>query len=159
KKRKTFHKGGKKDNHQNVTSAQAPGTQASLFKDSHTKPDLKNFMSKRRESENRKSPGNKKKAKTMSDAGNSKPQQNKTSSTPRKKQPVANVVLPWRTHSDTEPSWERPAPPDLNPDRDALLFQQFEVNYIMGDPVEKLSVVEEGPVPTVRFYGITEKGN
>jgi len=40
-----------------------------------------------------------------------------------------------------------------------LVFQQMEVDYHIGDAVKGMPGNEEGPVPVIRFYGVTAEGN
>lgn len=39
------------------------------------------------------------------------------------------------------------------------VFQKLEIDYTVGDPIPGMPGSEVGPVPIVRIYGVTEKGN
>ena len=55
--------------------------------------------------------------------------------------------------------WSRPPPPDLNPEEDALIFQQIEIDHYNGAPLVGMPGSTIPPVPIMRMYGITEQGN
>lgn len=88
--------------------------------------------------------------------------------------------------SQTNVKWSRPAPPELKPAQDTLEFQQIDIDHYTGelpavpiDPVAGSRVLRSGhlalfvtgrplpgmpgsqiaPVPIMRIYGITAKGN
>lgn len=56
-------------------------------------------------------------------------------------------------------NWMRPAPPPLNPSSEALIFQQFEVDYVTGQPDKRFYSTDLVEVPVVRMYGVNEHGN
>ncbi|XP_076387729.1 DNA polymerase delta 1, catalytic subunit isoform X3 [Megachile rotundata] len=60
---------------------------------------------------------------------------------------------------NTSSRWSRPPPPDLNPQKDALIFQQIEIDHYNGAPLPGMPGSKLAPVPIMRMYGITEQGN
>ncbi|XP_059054186.1 DNA polymerase delta catalytic subunit [Achroia grisella] len=59
----------------------------------------------------------------------------------------------------TNMKWSRPSPPDLNPKKDVLVFQQLDIDHYNGQPVQGMPGSQLGPVPIMRMYGITIQGN
>jgi DNA polymerase delta subunit 1 len=55
-------------------------------------------------------------------------------------------------------NWQRPAPPDLNPATDRLVFQQLEVDYNMGSPDPQFYPTDLKEVPVIRMFGVNEHG-
>lgn len=55
--------------------------------------------------------------------------------------------------------WSRPDPPDLNPSRDALVFQQIDIENYIGTPLPLMPGSQIGPVPIFRMFGVTMDGN
>ncbi|XP_077994710.1 DNA polymerase delta catalytic subunit-like [Glandiceps talaboti] len=55
--------------------------------------------------------------------------------------------------------WIRPAPPQVKPDKDAIIFQQIDVEHYQGQPLKGMPGSTVGPVPIVRMFGITKQGN
>ncbi|KAF4530684.1 hypothetical protein B566_EDAN004923 [Ephemera danica] len=55
--------------------------------------------------------------------------------------------------------WSRPAVPLLNPSKDALIFQQIDIEHYTGTALPGMPGAQSGPVPVVRMFGVTDKGN
>ncbi|XP_053690077.1 DNA polymerase delta catalytic subunit [Sabethes cyaneus] len=55
--------------------------------------------------------------------------------------------------------WSRPQPRDYNPNQDALIFQQIDIEHYVGQPMPGMPGAQIGPVPVMRMFGITEEGN
>ncbi|KAL2713432.1 DNA polymerase delta catalytic subunit isoform X1 [Vespula squamosa] len=55
--------------------------------------------------------------------------------------------------------WNRPPPPDLNPQIDTLTFQQIDIDHYIGQPLAGMPGSKFGPVPIMRMFGVTEQGN
>nr|XP_050865764.1 DNA polymerase delta catalytic subunit isoform X2 [Vespula vulgaris] len=55
--------------------------------------------------------------------------------------------------------WNRPLPPDLNPQIDTLTFQQIDIDHYIGQPLPGMPGSKFGPVPIMRMFGVTEQGN
>ncbi|TGZ65787.1 hypothetical protein CRM22_005695 [Opisthorchis felineus] len=55
--------------------------------------------------------------------------------------------------------WSRPTPPSLDPGRDSIIFQQFDVSHYKGDRLAGMPGANESPVPIVRLFGVTQNGN
>ncbi|XP_043474062.1 DNA polymerase delta catalytic subunit isoform X1 [Leptopilina heterotoma] len=60
---------------------------------------------------------------------------------------------------NTSAKWSRPPPPNLNPSKDTLCFQQIDVDHYTDQPLSGMPGSKVGPVPVMRLYGVTEKGN
>ncbi|XP_051174755.1 DNA polymerase delta catalytic subunit isoform X2 [Leptopilina boulardi] len=60
---------------------------------------------------------------------------------------------------NTSAKWSRPPPPNLNPSKDKLCFQQIDVDHYTDQPLPGMPGSKVGPVPVMRLYGVTEKGN
>ncbi|PRP82977.1 DNA polymerase delta catalytic subunit-like [Planoprotostelium fungivorum] len=58
-----------------------------------------------------------------------------------------------------ESTWARPAAPTLDPSKDGLCFQQMDIDYILGEPLEGMPGNQKGTVPILRTWGLTENGN
>nr|BAJ78748.1 DNA polymerase delta catalytic subunit [Euconocephalus varius] len=59
----------------------------------------------------------------------------------------------------TNVKWCRPAPPNLNAQKDALIFQQIDIDHYSGQPIPGMPGSQIGPVPVMRMFGITAEGN
>nr|BAJ78755.1 DNA polymerase delta catalytic subunit [Blattella nipponica] len=59
----------------------------------------------------------------------------------------------------TSVKWSRPAPPPLNPAKDALIFQQLDVDHYTGSPIAGMPGSQQGSVPIMRMFGVTMEGN
>nr|XP_018906217.1 PREDICTED: DNA polymerase delta catalytic subunit isoform X1 [Bemisia tabaci] len=59
----------------------------------------------------------------------------------------------------TNQKWSRPAPPDLDPKKDGIIFQQISLDSYTGEPVKGMPGSQLGPVPIFRIFGITMEGN
>ncbi|KOX76910.1 DNA polymerase delta catalytic subunit [Melipona quadrifasciata] len=55
--------------------------------------------------------------------------------------------------------WTRPPPPLLNPQKDALIFQQIDIDHYSGAPLPGMPGSIIPPVPIMRMFGVTELGN
>ncbi|XP_012241018.1 DNA polymerase delta catalytic subunit isoform X1 [Bombus impatiens] len=60
---------------------------------------------------------------------------------------------------NTYSKWSRPPPPELNPQKDALIFQQIEIDHYNGIPLPGMPGSNIPPVPIMRMFGVTELGN
>ncbi|DBB04055.1 TPA: DNA polymerase delta catalytic subunit [Trebouxia sp. C0004] len=56
-------------------------------------------------------------------------------------------------------NWTRPEPKPHEPRKDKLVFQQMEVDYIIGHPNKDVHLTDLAEVPIIRIYGVTESGN
>ncbi|KAM3963556.1 LOW QUALITY PROTEIN: DNA polymerase delta 1, catalytic subunit [Aphomia sociella] len=59
----------------------------------------------------------------------------------------------------TNMKWSRPPPPNLDPKKDKLVFQQLDIDHYHGQPIQGMPGSQLGPVPIMRLYGITMEGN
>lgn len=59
----------------------------------------------------------------------------------------------------TNMKWSRPPPPVLDPQKDALVFQQLDIDHYNGQPMQGMPGSQLAPVPIMRMYGITMEGN
>ena len=57
--------------------------------------------------------------------------------------------------------WKRKPAPDVNPSQDTLLFQQLDIDYIIGEPHPMLGERRRamGPAAMLRIFGVTAGGN
>merc|ERR1712223_571857 len=76
---------------------------------------------------------------------------------------TAMVEEPEELVEDFEQSkiarWKRPAPPLLDPAEDMLQFQQVDIDHYIGKPLPGMPGAKSGPVPIMRMFGVTNKGN
>jgi DNA polymerase delta subunit 1 len=56
-------------------------------------------------------------------------------------------------------NWMRPPPPPINASNDALVFQQFEVDYTSGPPNQQYYRTDLTEVPVLRMFGVNQHGN
>src|SRR3989304_6113029 len=56
-----------------------------------------------------------------------------------------------------ENAWQRPPVPPLDPEK-PLQFQQLEIDYTTGDPIEGMPGLQLGQVAIIRMWGITATG-
>lgn len=47
----------------------------------------------------------------------------------------------------------------LNSSKDALIFQQLDVDHYIGEPFHGMPGAQTGSVPIMRMFGITKEGN
>ncbi|KRK05288.1 uncharacterized protein Dyak_GE27975 [Drosophila yakuba] len=59
----------------------------------------------------------------------------------------------------TSERWSRPPPPELDPSKHNLEFQQLDVENYLGQPLPGMPGAQIGPVPVVRMFGVTMEGN
>ncbi|XP_045785485.1 DNA polymerase delta catalytic subunit [Maniola jurtina] len=59
----------------------------------------------------------------------------------------------------TNIKWSRPSPPDFDPKKDALIFQQLDIDHYNGQPIQGMPGSQLGPIPIMRMYGVTMEGN
>lgn len=59
----------------------------------------------------------------------------------------------------TSVKWSRPDPPELKPERDAIIFQQIDIERYVGNPVPGMPGPQKPPVPIIRMFGVTMEGN
>ncbi|XP_038215497.1 DNA polymerase delta catalytic subunit [Zerene cesonia] len=62
-------------------------------------------------------------------------------------------------NQNTNIKWSRPTPPDMKPNTQSLVFQQFDVDHYNGQPIPGMPGSQLAPVPIMRMYGITMEGN
>ncbi|CAH2267635.1 jg16926 [Pararge aegeria aegeria] len=62
-------------------------------------------------------------------------------------------------NQSTNVKWSRPAPPDFNSKKDALIFQQLDIDHYNGQPLQGMPGSQLGPIPIMRMYGVTMEGN
>ena len=55
--------------------------------------------------------------------------------------------------------WCRPKPPDINPNEDSIIFQQLDIDYIIGQSMPGMPGCTQGQVPIVRMFGVTMDGH
>ncbi|CAL8096638.1 unnamed protein product [Calicophoron daubneyi] len=55
--------------------------------------------------------------------------------------------------------WARPSLETINPDKDSIIFQQFDVSYYKGEHLAGMPGAAKSPVPIVRLFGITKDGH
>ena len=55
--------------------------------------------------------------------------------------------------------WKRPPPPNINPSTDPLIFQQIDVDHYTGGVLPGMPGAQQGPVPILRMFGVTDNGN
>lgn len=60
---------------------------------------------------------------------------------------------------NTSAKWSRPPIPCINPDADAISFQQLEIDHYTGCPAPNMPGSQRPPVPIMRMYGVTMEGN
>ena len=53
--------------------------------------------------------------------------------------------------------WKRPDPPQIDPSKESLVFQQLEVDHYIGRPYAGMPGATSGPVPVMRMFGVTKK--
>ncbi|XP_066916708.1 DNA polymerase delta catalytic subunit-like [Clytia hemisphaerica] len=64
-----------------------------------------------------------------------------------------------RNPAEMNNRWTRPALPEIDTTKDAIIFQQTEVDFYTGKPLPGMPGLSTGPSPIVRFYGVTMEGN
>ncbi|XP_022082871.1 DNA polymerase delta catalytic subunit-like [Acanthaster planci] len=57
------------------------------------------------------------------------------------------------------PKWIRPACSPPNPKKDAVVFQQIDLEHYLGSPLKGMPGSSVGPVPIIRVFGITMEGH
>lgn len=62
-------------------------------------------------------------------------------------------------NQQTSVKWSRPDPPAMNPQSDALVFQQLDIDHYIGVPLAGMPGSQMGPVPVMRMFGVTMAGN
>ncbi|XP_076179052.1 DNA polymerase delta 1, catalytic subunit isoform X1 [Ptiloglossa arizonensis] len=73
--------------------------------------------------------------------------------------PLINERKAGPEQENTFSKWSRPPPPQLNPQKDALIFQQIEIDHYLGAPLPGMPGSKLAPVPIMRMYGVTEQEN
>lgn len=53
----------------------------------------------------------------------------------------------------------RPPVGNLNPGRDAFIFQELELDHYIGNPYPGMPGAQTGVVPIMRMFGVTKNGN
>ena len=72
---------------------------------------------------------------------------------------VSQFIGEGPEQENTSLKWNRPPPPELNPQKDPLIFQQIEIDHYTGAPLPGMPGSKLPPVPIMRMYGVTEQGN
>lgn len=62
-------------------------------------------------------------------------------------------------NQSTNIKWSRPNIPQLDPNKDIIVFQQLEIDHYNGQPLAGMPGSQLGPVPIMRMYGVTMEGN
>eukprot|EP00124_Ichthyophonus_hoferi_P000144 Ihof_evm8s5 gene=Ihof_evmTU8s5 len=60
---------------------------------------------------------------------------------------------------DLKQVWRRPVARPINACSDSLAFQQIDVDFYTGSPLQGMPGVRTGQVPIIRMYGVNDKGN
>ena len=55
--------------------------------------------------------------------------------------------------------WERPSVKIIQEEKDAIVFQQIDLDHYLGQPLQGMPGAQEGTVPIVRMYGVTDEGH
>ncbi|KAG0586012.1 hypothetical protein M758_2G055400 [Ceratodon purpureus] len=55
--------------------------------------------------------------------------------------------------------WRRPAVPGFDAHRSSVVFQQLEIDYIIGESHKELCPYRNGPAAVLRMFGVTQEGN
>ena len=55
----------------------------------------------------------------------------------------------------TSDKWARPPPPELDPKKDRLTFQQLDIDYYTDKPMKGMPGAQTGTVATMRIFGVT----
>ncbi|XP_024367195.1 DNA polymerase delta catalytic subunit isoform X2 [Physcomitrium patens] len=55
--------------------------------------------------------------------------------------------------------WRRPAISSLDTETSSLVFQQLEIDYVIGDSHKELCPYRSGPAAVLRMFGVTQEGN
>ncbi|XP_024377944.1 DNA polymerase delta catalytic subunit isoform X2 [Physcomitrium patens] len=55
--------------------------------------------------------------------------------------------------------WRRPAISSLNTQKSSIVFQQLEIDYIIGESHKELCPYRSGPAAVLRMFGVTQEGN
>jgi len=57
--------------------------------------------------------------------------------------------------------WKRKAPPPVDPAKDAIVFQQLDIDYVVSEPHAMLGAERKamGPAASLRIFGVTAGGN
>ena len=61
--------------------------------------------------------------------------------------------------SSQEARWKRPAVKIIQEEKDAIVFQQIDLDHYLGQPLQGMPGAQEGTVPIVRMYGVTNEGH
>ncbi|XP_071544881.1 DNA polymerase delta catalytic subunit isoform X2 [Panulirus ornatus] len=59
----------------------------------------------------------------------------------------------------THSSWSRPPVASLDPQEESFVFQQIEIDYYIGNPIQGMPGQQVGKVPVMRMFGINDSGN
>lgn len=55
--------------------------------------------------------------------------------------------------------WRRPAVANFDTQKSSLVFQQLEIDYIIGESHKELCPYRSGPTAVLRMFGVTQAGN
>ncbi|KAL3267213.1 hypothetical protein HHI36_011349 [Cryptolaemus montrouzieri] len=66
--------------------------------------------------------------------------------------PLSKKIKPTR-------SVGRPQLENIDPAKDTLIFQELELDHYIGVPYPGMPGAQSGPVPVIRCFGVTKKGN
>ncbi|XP_038073586.1 DNA polymerase delta catalytic subunit-like [Patiria miniata] len=67
--------------------------------------------------------------------------------------PASSKLAPY-----WNPKWIRPSLPPPDPSKDAIVFQQIDLEHYIGSPIRGMPGSTVGPVPIIRMFGITMEG-
>lgn len=59
----------------------------------------------------------------------------------------------------TSIKWSRPNPPSIDPSKDALIFQQLDLDHYVGNAIPGMPGTQQGSAPIMRMFGVTDQGN
>ena len=61
--------------------------------------------------------------------------------------------------SSQESKWKRPPVRAIEESKDMITFQQIDLDHYLGQPLEGMPGAQQGSVPIVRMYGVTDEGH
>lgn len=61
--------------------------------------------------------------------------------------------------SSQETQWRRPPVKIIQEEKDAIIFQQIDLDHYLGEALQGMPGAQEGTVPIVRMYGVTDEGH
>ena len=73
-------------------------------------------------------------------------------------EPIATVEEVDDSLGEAGKNWQRPPPPQLDPTKDRLVFQQLEVDFSSGPANQQYYPSDLQEVPILRMFGVNELG-